>query len=120
MQGNLNIFKSDFTILWSSSGQIAVIWDSKKGRNWYIGFYLDTNKDGTHRIDHLERKGPKDDSWCRPKGKDDVQDADEIQILPINVVGDWNFNDEIRPTFIVTNLTDILDTYTKGCNVFDA
>ena len=37
---------------------VAVIWDSKHKKKWYVGFFLDMNKDGTYRIDDLERKGP--------------------------------------------------------------
>ena len=34
---------------------LAVIWDSRAKRNWFIGFFLDKNEDGTYRVDHLER-----------------------------------------------------------------
>ena len=43
------------------------------------------NKDGTYRIDHLERKGSTDKLYCRPSGWDHIQDTEEIQILPANV-----------------------------------
>ena len=52
------------------------------------------NKDGTYRTYHLERKGSTDMLWCRPSGWDDKQDTKDIQILPVNVVGEWDFREE--------------------------
>ena len=76
------------------------------------------NKDGTYRIDHLERKGSTDKLWCRPSGWDDIQDTEEIQILPVNVVGDWDFKEE-KPTYVITNITDIKDSFNYVCQLFD-
>ena len=98
--------------------QIAVNWDSKHKKEQYIGFFLDMNKDGTYRIDHFERKGSTNKLWCRPSGWDDIQDTKEIQILPVNVVGDWNFKQE-KPRFIITNLTEIKDNFNYVCQLFD-
>ena len=74
----------------------AVSWDSKYKKKWYVGFFLNMNKDGTYRTDHLERKGSTDKLWCRPSGWNDIQDTKEIQILPVNVVGDWDWISEKR------------------------
>ena len=76
---------------------VAVIWDSKHKKKWYVGFFIDMNKDWIYRTDHVERKGSTDKLWCRPSGWDDIQDTEEIQILPVNVVGDWDFKEE-KPT----------------------
>ena len=55
---------------------VAVIWDSKHKKKWYVGFFLYVNKDGTYRINHLERKGSTDKLWCRPSGWGDIQDTE--------------------------------------------
>ena len=97
---------------------VAVIWDSKHKKRWYVRFFLDMNKNRTYRINHLERKGSTDKLWCRPSGWDDIQDTEEIQILPVNVVGDWDFKEE-KPTFIITNITEIKDSFNYVCQLFD-
>ena len=55
---------------------------------------LDQNKDGTYRIDHLNKKGLTDKQWCRPAGHD-IQDTEEIQILPVSISGTWTFDDNV-------------------------
>ena len=97
---------------------VAVIWDSKRKKKWYVGFFLDINKDGTYRIDHLERKGYTDKLWCRPSVCDDIQDTEEVQILPVNVVGHWDSKEE-KPTFIITNITKIKESLNYVCQLFD-
>ena len=59
-----------------SNQPVAVIWDSKHKKKWYVGFFLYINKDGTYRIDHLERKGSTDKLWCRQSGWGDIQDTE--------------------------------------------
>ena len=39
---------------------VAVIWDEGCVKRWYIGFYLDDNRDGTFRVDHLMHAGTGD------------------------------------------------------------
>ena len=73
---------------------LAVIWDSRAKRNWFIGFFLDKNEDGTYRVDHLERINGNNERWCRPSGCDDIQDAEEIQILPVSILGVWHFDSD--------------------------
>ena len=97
---------------------IAVIWDSKHKKKWCVGFFLDMNKDGTYRIGHLERKGYTDKVWCRPSGWDDIQNTEEIQILPVNVAEDWVLK-EGKPTFIITDITEIKDSFNYVCQLYD-
>ena len=54
----------------------------------------------------------------RPSGKDDIQDTDDIQVLPFNIVGDWNFDGE-KPVFIVKNETDIQHFFKEISQLFD-
>ena len=54
---------------------LAVVWDNDDGRNWYLGFYLDKNMDGTVRIDHMEQLSTSaNGTWTRPSS-DDIQDV---------------------------------------------
>ena len=89
---------------------MAVIWDTKNRKEWYIGFFLDKNDDGTFRIDHLERDGKTNSKWIRPRGRDDIQDTEEVQVLPIDIVGDWVFTGD-RPTFLLDNTEQIHNTF---------
>ena len=89
---------------------VAVIWDTKNRKEWYIGFFLDKNDDGTFRIDHLERDGKTNSKWIRPRGRDEIQDTEEVQILPIDIVGDWVFTGD-RPTFLLDNTEQIHNTF---------
>ena len=68
---------------------------------------LDQNKDGTYRIDHLNKKGLTDKQWCRPAGHDDIQDTEEIQILPVSIPGTWTFDDDVKPPYVVINIEKI-------------
>ena len=45
--------------------------------------------------------GAGDEVWRRPTGNDDIQDTEDIQILPVNILGDWNFIRE-KPSFMLT------------------
>ena len=87
----------------------------KKEKKWYISFFLDSNNEGTYRLDRLERLGTNDNKWVRPN-KDDIQDAEEIQILPVNI--EWDFTSE-KPIFIVDNVMNIKDTFKNICDIFD-
>ena len=97
---------------------VAVIWDVKNKKRWYIGFYIDKNDDGTFRIDHLERCGAGDKVWRRPTGNDDIQDTEDIQILSVNILGGWNFIRE-KPSFVLTNEDEIQDSFKNVCRLFD-
>ena len=52
---------------------------------WFVGFFLDSNEDGTYRIDHLERVSSRGNTkWQRPSACDDIHDdnftlEDDIQ-----------------------------------------
>ena len=88
---------------------LAVMWDltmrKKSQREWFIGFYLDMNSDGTFRVNHLIRKGDKDSTWLAPIHSD-IQDVCQEQVVPVEVVGEWNYNGR-TPKFILSNMNDI-------------
>ena len=74
------------------------------------------NKDGTYRTYHLERKGSTDTLWCRPSGWDDKQDTKDIRILPVNVVGEWDFREE--EAYIYNHqYREIKDSFNYVCSV---
>ena len=90
---------------------LAVIWDEVEGRKWYIGFYLDENEDGTFRIDHLKKaKENRIEAWERPSGPDDIQCTMGLQILPIKVLGEWNFSGR-KPSYILENAEEIQNLF---------
>ena len=81
-------------------------------------FFLDVNDDGSHRIDHLECADIRGNKvWHRPSGKDDIQDADEIQILPVNVVGDYDFTFD-KPLFVLSNEDEISENFRRLTELF--
>ena len=84
-----------------------------------MGFYLDKNEDDeTFRIDHLQRvKWREDKIWQRPLGRDDIQHADEIQILPVNIFGTWDLSTD-RPYFILSNEDEINNCFLTINEVF--
>lgn len=88
---------------------LAVMWDltmrKKSQREWFIGFYLDMNSDGTFRVNHLIREGDKDSTWLAPIHSD-IQDVCQEQVVPVEVVGEWNYNGR-TPKFILSNMNDI-------------
>ena len=86
---------------------VVVIWDEEKDRCWFIGFFICNVDDDTVKIDHLQpqKKGNRK-NWIRPK-TDDVQAVNIVQLLPIEVVGDWNFRNERQPVFSVDNAIEI-------------
>ena len=69
---------------------VAVIWDSEEGnRYWCIGFYVRAISDEEVQVDHLTREvDNKHEMWMRPD-TDDVQVTNLIQVLPVEVRGNW-------------------------------
>ena len=61
----------------------------------------------------MERADIREDKvWPRPSGKDDIQDADEIQILPVNIVGDWDFTFD-KSLFVLSNEDEISENFRR-------
>jgi len=52
--------------VYESHQPVAVVWDSAKGSDWFVGFYIDENDDTTIRVDHLEPKSNDNTVWIRP------------------------------------------------------
>jgi hypothetical protein len=56
-----------------------------------------------------------DSHWIRPRAGDDIQDAEEVQILPVTITGDWEFTQE-KPTFVVSNTKEVQQTFSRICS----
>ena len=61
--------------------------------------YLNATEDGLHKIDHLESSD--EINWCHPR-IDDSQIVRDVQILPIEIKGVWDFRKR-APTFKINN-----------------
>ena len=72
-----------------------------------------------YRIDYLERvssRGNTKYEWL--SARDDIQDAEEVQVLPIQVLGDWYFTSD-KPYFLVSNAEDIVQNFDRICELFN-
>ena len=111
--------ESGTATLFEPNQPLAVIWDERNRKKWYIGFFLDVIDDGTYRVDYLDRVNHRDSKlWQRPKMYDDIQETEEIQIIPVNVIGEWDFKTDV-PYFILENKEEIKRTFEKICDTFD-
>ena len=91
---------------------LAVVWDHNQGeRYWCLGFYVGKIDEDSIKVDHLESKKKEFRKWTRGKS-DDIQVVNLIQVLPIKVVGDWNFS-ERQPVFVIENADEICDAFKK-------
>ena len=91
---------------------VAVIWHNQNDTlDWSVGFYLDDVEDETCRIDHLCSKDKT--NWIRPSF-DDIQVVKYIQILPIDVDGEWDFSAR-HCTFTIKNAATIHEIFKKTC-----
>ena len=89
---------------------IAVVWHNETDQlEWSVGFFLDEVEAEACRVDHLESKDKV--NWMRP-AFDDIQVVKYIQILPIEVIGDWDFSKR-HCTFTIKNADNINEIFKK-------
>ena len=82
---------------------VAVIWDEETGeRNWWVGFYVCDIDEDTIKVDHLTRQKKSNRCWIRAKSED-VQPVNLIQVVPVDIAGDWDFRNERCPVFNLRN-----------------
>ena len=93
-----------------SEEPVAVIWDSEDDRYWCIGFFIQNLSDDEIQVDHLKckRKGEYGE-WVRPE-RDDVQPVHHVQVLPVNVLGEWDFSKRLS-VYRILNLEDIQNVF---------
>ena len=94
---------------------IAVVWDSDKGRDWFVGFFKDENVDTTIRIDHLEPQSNDKTVWIRPRHKD-IQNVEPIKILPCAVIGEWLNKNRWSVVYVIKNIQTINTTFEQLLN----
>ena len=58
----------------------------------------------------LGRNSKENKVWRRPHGKDDIQDTEEIQIVPDSVCGEWDLAAD-EPTFVISNDSEIHECF---------
>ena len=96
---------------------LVVLWDNDTTRCWYIGFFVCEIDEDHIKVDHLERqKCNSDQYWIRGKA-DDVQSVNLVQVIPVSVVGDWNFGNERQPVFVLDNSKDIKLSFDKYIDI---
>ena len=94
-----------------SKEPVAVIWDTEdENRFWCVGFYIQSISDEEIQVDHLKckREGQYKE-WIRPEA-DDVQVVHHVQVLPVNVIGEWDFSKR-HSVYQVVNLEDIQNAF---------
>ena len=91
-----------------------MIWDDgNQNRCWYLGFFVSDCDENSIKIDHLKMKKGNRERWIRGQS-DDIQVADLTQVLPIKVIGDWDFG-ECQTTFVIQNEDEISDIFKQYC-----
>ena len=74
-------------------------WKKNNELKWFVGFILSTESPNSSKVEHFTRVFTgKDSLWQYPKIPD-VQDTDTIQILPIEVLGEWDYSNPKKSVF---------------------
>ena len=72
------------------------------GIRWFIGFLLEVKADSV-KMEHLVLSTSNSNAHWQYPSIDDIQVADLEQILPIDVIGDWDYSNTRKSVFIVDN-----------------
>ena len=84
----------------------AVVWEVNNEIKWYIGFAVTILSNQLTKFEHLDRVNEKDSLWHYPYSVD-IHETDNMQILPIEVIGEWNYTDPNKPLFEVKNCEQV-------------
>ena len=86
---------------------LIIAWEDAPNKfQWYVGFHMAENSDGTLRIDHLKRlTSTSDRDWIRPR-RSDIQDVHRDQIVCDQFTAKWNFEGS-RELFVIANFEAI-------------
>ena len=85
----------------------AIVWEENSELKWYIGFILSIESPNSSKVEHLTRCSPGNDMQWNYPNIPDVQDTDVIQILPMEVVGEWDYSNPEKSVFEVKNYEKI-------------
>ena len=67
----------------------------------------------TIKVDHLvTQKNTSSRHWIR-ENSDDVQLVSHLQVIPVYVIGEWNFRNERQPVFVLENVDNIVTSFEK-------
>ena len=81
----------------------AIVWMEKSKPHWYVGFSILVINDTSTKIEHLHRESTSSNTiWHYPRWED-IQVAENEQILPVNVVGEWDYSNENKHVLILKN-----------------
>ena len=69
--------------------------------------------DDTIKVDHLQQKYTWSRDWIRGKG-DDVQLVSHVQVIPVGIVGEWDFRNERQPVFVIENVDKIVTSFEQN------
>ena len=95
----------------------AIIWKENNEFKWYIGFILSTESPNLSKAEHLTRVlNGKDLLWQYPKIPD-IQDTDNIQILPIEVIWEWDYSNPKKSVFEVKNCEQVNICFKEYINI---
>ena len=95
---------------------LAVMWDKDDGTG-VSGFFVCKVYEDTIKVDHLvTQKNTSSRHWIR-ENSDDVQLVSYLQVIPVYVIGEWNFRNERQPVFVLENVDNIVTSFEK---TFDA
>ena len=89
----------------------AVVWKNSEAEyEWYIG-YVTAIEEGTYTVDHLHRKVKTLDTEWKYPSREDVQQAEEEQIVQCPVEGEWDITpDKRKRIFVLRNRNVIVES----------
>ena len=94
-----------------------IIWKENNELKWYIGFIPSTESQNLSKAEHLTIVLNGDDSlWQYPKIPD-IQDTDNIQILPIEVIWEWDYSNPKKSVFEVKNCEQVNICFKEYINI---
>ena len=84
----------------------VVAWQETNGYLWYLGYVKEVLQSGQILVDHLTHISSSDSKW-KYLSNEDVHDVDPEQIVPIEVIGEWDMAFEQYVKWICEHVTSI-------------
>ena len=70
--------------------------------------------DDTIKVDHLvQQKYTSSRDWIRGKS-DDVQLVSHVQVIPVVIVGEWDFPNERQTVFVIESVDKIVTSFEQN------
>ena len=92
----------------------VTVWQEDGKENWYLGYFISENDDGTYVIKHLHRVTLGCDLyWMHPGIEDIAKNIRDIDIFPIIPIGDWEISNTRLMRFKLKNCADISKSFKK-------